>query len=384
MESNSSLSSEIKKLTRELDSYKIELDQTRKYLHSVLKNSTDMIFATEVTGLLVSFSSGAEKTLGYSLYEVIGRPLGEFAEDPEVIKRVMALCEGEGSAQAHDVHFKNKDGETVHCHVSLMDLTNREDQRVGTIGVCTDMTQWKKLQDDLVQVDRLAEIGRIASGVAHEINNPLAVISEASGWMKEVIADSKGLNPENRQELDETVTKIGAQTRRCRDITHKLLGFARGSSTSKTQFDINELLQETVGFLKPELKHTAIEIDFDFIEKPLFVNSDPKLLEQIFVNFITNAIHAVLQKEQDKGRIGIRTQVVDSAAEVSIADNGVGISKEDQSKMFTLFYTTKPPGKGTGLGLPICQNIIGNLGGEIAFESELGVGSTFKVRIPVS
>ena len=384
MDSNSELTAELKKVTRELASHKIELHQTRAYLHSILQNSTDIIFATEATGLLISFSQGAEKALGYTVEEVIGRPIEELAEDRESLDDVMARCQEQGCAMVPDVYFRNKEGTRIHCHASLMSLTNTEGERVGTIGVCRDITQWKKLQDDLVQVDRLAEMGRIAAGVAHELNNPMAVISEASGWAGEVIRDAKGLSLEDREELEGTITKISAQTRRCRNVTHKLLDFVRDSAPSKTEFDIHTLIKETIDFLKPELKHTPIEIRLNFAGESLSVNSDPKLLEQVFVNFITNAIHAVLEKQGNQGRIEIGTAKGDSELEISITDNGVGMSEESQGKIFDLFYTTKPPGKGTGLGLPICQNIIGNLGGKITLESQEGVGTTFTIRMPSS
>jgi two-component system NtrC family sensor kinase len=384
MESNSSVSAQLKKVTRELVSYKIELYHTRRYLHSILQSSADMIFATEVNGILISFSKGGEKILGYKLEEVIGRPIEDFTEDREAFSRTLAACQEEGSAMAPDVYFRNKTGERVHCYASLISLTNMEGGQVGTVGVCRDITRWKKLQDDLVQVDRLAEIGRIASGVAHELNNPLAVISEATGWAGEVISDVKGLNSDDRQELEDIISKITAQTRRCRNITHKLLDFVRDSVPSKSEFDIHKLLKETIDFLRPELKYAPIKIDLNVDPAPLYVKSDPRLLEQVFVNFLTNAIHAVLEKGQGNGRIEIRTQNSDSVLEVSIKDNGVGIPEDNQAKMFELFYTTKPPGKGTGLGLPICQNIVSNLGGEITFHSEVGVGTTFVVRIPVS
>jgi two-component system NtrC family sensor kinase len=384
MESNNSLSAELKKVTRELESYKIELHQTRGYLHCILQNSTDIIFATDVTGIMVSFSKGSEKVLGYSLGEVIGRPVSDFTEDPDAFESVMNACHIDGCALTLDFHFRHKEGHTVHCHASLMSLTNREGKIVGTVGVCNDITQWKKLQDDLVQVDRLAEIGRIAAGVAHEINNPLAVISEASGWGQEVVADAEGLGTDDRQELTDTLGKIAAQTRRCRHITHKLLDFTRKSDPTKKEFDIHDLLRETVDLLKPELKHSPITVDFQFSEGPLLVNSDPRLLEQVFVNIITNAIHAVLEKSNEEGKIEIRTKKINSDARIGIEDNGAGIPEEEQEKMFKLFYTTKPPGKGTGLGLPICQNIVQRLGGEISFESAVGKGTTFTVRIPVS
>ena len=147
MESNNSVASELKKVTRELESYKIELHQTRGYLHCILQNSSDMIFATDVTGIVISFSKGAEKVLGYSLGEVIGRPISDFAEDTNALDSVMKSCHIDGCALTLDFHFLHKEGHTVHCHASLMSLTNRSGNIVGTVGVCNDITQWKKLQD---------------------------------------------------------------------------------------------------------------------------------------------------------------------------------------------------------------------------------------------
>jgi two-component system NtrC family sensor kinase len=384
MESNSALLAELKKVTRELSSHKTELYQTRSYLQCILQNSTDLIFATDAGGVLFSFSTGGEKVLGYTWEEVAGQPLRGFVEDPASFDYMMATCEEEGSAIGLDVRFRHKEGKTVFCNISLLNLTNREGQKVGAVGICQDITQWKKLQEDLIQVDRLAEIGRIAAGVAHEINNPLAVINEVSGWAGEVVGDAKGLSPEDRQELAVAMTKITGQTKRCRTITHKLLDFARDSAPTKSEFDINELLKETISFLHPEVKHTSIKIDLNSTEGPLLVNSDKKLLEQVCVNLITNAIYAVRETGEDTGHIEITTVETNSDIEISFKDDGVGIPAEEQTKIFGLFYTTKPPGKGTGLGLSICSNIVKKLGGHITLESQVGVGTTFTVRIPVS
>jgi PAS domain S-box-containing protein len=384
MESNDSLLAELKKLSQELASHKIELYQTRSYLQCILQNSTDLIFAIDAEGRLISLSKGGEQVLGYPWEEVAAWPIKDFAEDPASFGYMMATCEEEGSAVGLDVRLRHKEGKTVFCNISLLNLTNREGQRVGAVGICQDITQWKKLQEDLIQVDRLAEIGRIAAGVAHEINNPLAVINEVSGWAGEVVGDAKGLGSDDRQELAEAMTKISGQTKRCRTITHKLLDFARDSAPAKSEFDINELLKETIGFLKPEVKYTSIKIDLNSAEKPLLVNSDKKLLEQVFVNLITNAIHAVRETGEDTGHVEITPVETNSDIEISFKDDGVGIPAEEQTKIFGLFYTTKPPGKGTGLGLSICSNIVKKLGGHITLESQVGVGTTFTVRIPIS
>ncbi|UCF56215.1 MAG: PAS domain S-box protein, partial [Deltaproteobacteria bacterium] len=343
-----------------------------------------MIFATDVDGMLVSFSKGGEKVLGYSWEEIAGFFIKDFSEDPESFEDFMAISQEKGSAVRLEFPFRHKKGDTVYCDVSLINLTNTQGQRVGTVGVCRDITRWKKLQDDLIQIDRLAEIGRLAAGIAHEINNPLAIINEVSGWAEEVIEDAKGLSAEDRAEVEKAIAQISEQTKRCRGITHQLLGFVREAAPQEREFDLHELLNETISFLTPELKHAPIEIVRNFSKEPLSIKSDPKMIEQVFVNLITNAIHAIKEKGDDQGRIEITTKRTDSEVEISIKDNGIGIPEENQEKILNLFFTTKPPGKGTGLGLSICQNILKNLKGIISFESKPGVGTTFTVRIPFS
>jgi two-component system NtrC family sensor kinase len=251
------------------------------------------------------------------------------------------------------------------------------------VAICRDITLWKKLQEDLIRVDRLAEIGRIASGIAHEINNPLAVINEIAGWAGTLVSDAGGLSREDRVELETAVKRISEQTGRCSSITHQLLDFARDSAPAKRSLDIHQLLNETIGFLKPDLKFKNIEIVPIFDEGLFEIHSDPKLLEQVFINLLSNAIYAIKQKGTCQGRIEIRTSKPGTNVEIVISDNGTGIPDEDREKIFDLFYTTKPTGKGTGLGMPICQNIVNKLGGDIIFESRVGEGTTFTVRIPV-
>ncbi len=384
MESNNSLELRLKKVTQELSSHKIELHQTRGYLQCILQNSNDMIFATDVDGMIVSFSKGGEKVLGYNWEEIAGYYIEDFSEDPELFEQFMADSQDKGSAVRLEFPFKHKKGHTVYCDVSMINLTNTKGQRVGTVGVSRDITRWKKLQDELIRIDRLAEIGRVAVGIAHEINNPLAAINEVTGWTQEIVHEAKGLSPEDRDEMEKAVQQIAEQTRRCHSMTHQLLGFVREATPEKTEFDVNELLNASIDFVGPELKYTPIEVVRDFSKEPLSMKSDPTMMEQVFVNLLTNAIHAIHEKGKDQGRIEIKTVKTDSEAEISIADNGIGIAKENQDKVFNLFFTTKPPGKGTGLGLSICQNILKTLNGGLSFQSEQGVGTTFTVRVPLS
>jgi len=374
----------LKKIARELASHKIELHQIRGYLQCILQNSNDMIFATDVDGILVSFSKGGEKVLGYSWEEIGGYFVKQLCVDPGTFDEIMAMAQEKESAVRLEFPFRHKKGHTVFCDVSLINLTNSKGQRVGTVGVCRDISRWKKLQDDLMRIDRLAEIGRIASGIAHEINNPLAIISEASGWVSEVVEEAKGLGSEEREEIEKAIRQINEQARRCRAITHPLLGLMRDPIPEKKEFDIHELLKETIRFLMPELKYTSIEIVFNFSNEPLLINSDPKMIEQVFVNLISNAVYAVKEKNSDEGLIEIGAYKSDSNIEIKISDNGTGIPEDKQNRVFSLSFTTKPPGKGTGLGLFMCQNIIKKLGGKITFSTQWGVGTTFTIQLPLS
>ena len=372
----------LKKLSQELASHKIELQQVRGYLQCILQNSNDMIFATDVDGMLVSFSKGGEKILGYSWDEVAGMFISELSVEPEKFEEMMEMATEKGSAERVEFPFRHKNGDIVYCDVYLITLNNTKGQRVGTVGVCKDITKWKKLQDELIRIDRLVETGRLASGIAHEINNPLAIINEATGWALDILNDSEEIKGKDREELISTLRKIDEQTRRCRTITHQLLGFVRDSRPERKEMDLQSLLRETVDFLIPELKHTSIEVSFHFLEEPIQIRSDPRMMEQIFVNLLTNAIHAIKEKGNGDGKIDIYVHRRDSQIQISIQDNGIGIPEDNKDKIFSLFFTTKPPGKGTGLGLSICQDIIKKLGGSIDFKSEYGKGTTFTVTIP--
>lgn len=388
MESSETLQAELKKTTQALSNKNKELHQTRAYLDCVLKNSRDMIFRTDSDGVLVSFSKGGEAALGYTWGELSGRKMKELAGDPGEFDKLAVQCTNQGEGVCEEYPFRHKAGHVVYCRMVLTPLTNSHEEIIGTVGVCRDMTAWRKFREDLIRVDRLAEIGRIASGIIHELNNPVAVIGEISGWIGAVASDAKGLDHEDREEIKTSVRHIGEQTKRCRKITHQLLSFVRDSKLSTTSLDAHELLKETVNLLTPELKFKNVEIVFNFVEGPVFINSDKRLLEQVFVNFISNAVYAVKEKTGKRGRITLETSLDDagdaSMVEIRISDTGIGISERDQKNIYDYFFTTKPSGKGTGLGLPISRDIINKLGGSISFESQLGKGTTFTVKLPVS
>ncbi len=388
MESSEILRAKMSKTTEVLSQEREALHKTSGFLDSILENSRDIIFRTDPDGALVFFSSGGESALGYRSEEVMGRPAEDLALEPLDLKTLMDRCRVEKETVREDIPLRHKDGDTVHCRMVLAPLSDSLGAVTGVAGICIDMTAWRKFKEDLIRVDRLAEVGRIASGIVHELNNPVAVIGEIAGWIGAVASDAKGLEEEDREEIKTSVRHIGEQTKRCRNITGQLLSFVRESKLATTSLDAHELLKGTVNLLTPELKFTDVEIVYNFAQGPVIIDSDKQLLEQVFVNFISNAVYAVKEKGKKRGQITLETYLDDAGdspmVEIKISDTGVGISKADQKKIYEYFFTTKPPGKGTGLGLPISRDIIENLGGSLSFESEPGEGTTFTVRLPVS
>jgi two-component system NtrC family sensor kinase len=225
--------------------------------------------------------------------------------------------------------------------------------------------------------DKLASIGRLAAGVAHEINNPLAIINEKAGLMKDLI--QYGDLAQNKERFTQLIGSIQDSVARCRTITHRLLSFSKKIDRGREDFNINEAIKEVVGFIEKEIQTKGINMIFDFQENLPKIITDKGQLQQVLLNIINNAIDAVEQG----GTIEIKTLLLDTNhIEISIKDNGIGIPKDKLKHIFEPFYTTKK--KGTGLGLYISYGIIKKLGGDIHVESEVGKGTIFTIKIPVN
>lgn len=236
-----------------------------------------------------------------------------------------------------------------------------------------------ELSDTLLQASKLAAIGELASGIAHEINNPLAIINEEVGLIKDM------MNPEFKmarslEDIRPGIDNIQDAVSRCREITKRLLAFVRRTEMNLQPYDIHEIIDDVLtGFYAHELAVSNIEILRNYHPRPLWVSADKIQLQQVFLNLITNAADAI----RGRGRITISTWPKDGRAHISIADTGIGMTEEHLGKIFQPFFTTKAPGKGTGLGLSISYRIIKSLDGGIAVTSTPGVGSTFTVDLPL-
>ena len=238
------------------------------------------------------------------------------------------------------------------------------------------------LDANLTQSGKMAALGKMAAGVAHEINNPLAIIREQAGWIKDLMEEDEVKAIPQYKEISDSVHRIEHHVERAKNVTHRMLGFARRMEPVKQSVNVNKLLTETVQFLKTEALLRNIDIRQELAENLPHTDSDPTQLQQVFLNMIDNAIDAIGKN----GQLSLSTRLDKEAnmLAVSFADTGCGIPPETLEKIFDPFFTTKKPGEGTGLGLSIAFGIIEKLGGRITVNSIVGQGTTFTVFIPAA
>ncbi len=240
----------------------------------------------------------------------------------------------------------------------------------------------RAMNEQLIEAGKLASLGEMAAGIAHEINNPVGIMVQEAGWMKDLLDDyeqdpNAGLNMED---FKRSLTRIQTQGRRCKGITLQLLSFARKTDHTKKDAQLNKLIEEVLALSARRARHSNVRIVTNLMADLPTITISPSEIQQVLLNMINNSLDSF---DSAGGTIQVSTSVRESHAVIEISDDGPGIAKENLSRIFEPFFTTKPVGKGTGLGLSICYGIIKKFGGDITVTSDLEKGTAFRILMPL-
>lgn len=239
------------------------------------------------------------------------------------------------------------------------------------------------MNQQVIETGKLASIGELAAGIAHEINNPVAIMVEEAGWIQDLLEEEDLRKSNNLEEFERSLRQIRNQGKRCKEITHKLLSFARKTDARIQEIHINNVVEEIVELSLQMAKYNNVSIEKNLRQGLPSINGSPSEMQQVLLNLINNAIDAMAKTG---GTITVGTALIEGEKDyivIQVKDTGPGIPQANLSRIFDPFFTTKPVGKGTGLGLSICYGIIQKIGGNIDVESSVGVGTVFTIRIPV-
>ncbi len=239
------------------------------------------------------------------------------------------------------------------------------------------------MNDQIVETGKLASVGELAAGIAHEINNPVAIMVEEAGWIEDLLEEEDFREGKNLEEFKRALRQINTQGKRCKEITHKLLSFARKTDLKARDVQVNDVIREVVALSAQRAKYSNVIVHMNLQENLPSIKASESEFQQVFLNLINNSLDAM---EKTGGNIHLSTRTArghyDNSILIEVADDGPGIPRAYLNRIFDPFFTTKSVGKGTGLGLSICYGIIKKLGGDIEVSSVIDGGTTFTIRIP--
>jgi PAS domain S-box/PAS domain S-box len=361
-----------------------KLRETNSFLTNIIISSVDGIIAADIKGNVILFNQGAELMLGYSADEVIngGVHITQMyipGQAKEIMKKLRDPDLGPaGKLSSTQVNLVTKKGEGLPASLSAAIIYDEVGQEIASVGIFTDLRERFRMQKELEEThlkllhsEKMASLGKMAAGVAHEINNPLGgILIYANLLLEETPAeDPKWAN----------LKHIVDQTMRCKDIVKELLDFSRQTKHRWVQCDINQSLEQIIGLLGKQALFHDIQIIKEIDPLLIPIIADPGQLNQVFINLMTNAADAM----NGIGILTVRTYSLPEEGKigVEISDTGCGIPPEILPRIFDPFFTTKD--KGTGLGLSTVYGIIGEHGGSIEVRSNTGQGTVFILRLPV-
>ena len=361
-----------------------ELERQRKVLQAILDSMIDGVLLLDEKNNVRRANAGMARLLGWPVEELLRRPVNEILSPREQFlpERLRAIAV-EGAFRGVEVVFSNAAGHMLPLTVNGSPQFDADGALAGVVLVARDDRELKEIQARLQLADRLATMGTVAAGVAHEINNPLAFISSNLEFVSEeleALAPELSL-PERLQEVQRALEACRSGAERVRLIVRDLKSFSRVEHDATGSIDLPKLLDSTLSMIKNEVRHHARLVK-DFGPCPVVEGNEARLI-QVFLNLIQNAAQAIAPGHVEENSVRVITATTaDGEARIEIIDTGAGIPAEDLPRIFDAFFTTKPVGVGTGLGLAICKKLVSGMGGRLEVESAVGKGSTFRVVLP--
>jgi len=349
----------------------------------LFESLNDGVIFLDLQGGVVDWNTSAERLFGYSKGEVLGRPWSEVLRLSEhnLQATVLAALKRYGR-WSREVVALRKDGSETFCEVTVVPLRDAEGRHIATIAVHRDIGERRAMQAQLLVASRLASVGTLAAGVAHEINNPLAFVNANVLYLADELERFRSALGPATDEVLQLVTETRQGVERIGLIVRDLKAFSRVDSEDVSALvDVRKVLAFAEKMAGKEMRQRA-RVLRDIQQVPT-VKANESRLGQVFLNLLLNAAQAIPDGAAAEHEIRIRTRTDGlGRAVVEVSDTGRGIPEDLRARVFDPFFTTKPVGEGTGLGLSICLGIVRSLGGEILLESEVGKGSTFRVALP--
>ncbi len=370
---------EVQEKIAELQASNLELTRKKHHIQAILNGITDVMAVITLDLRIASVNHVFHNVFremvpeGKFCYQV-------FRGESQPCSQCPVVTAKETNEVCRQLVIYPVDGKNRHFEITASPLRNQRGEPCHILILKRDVTLEKEYQAKFYQAEKMATVGVLAAGVAHEINNPLTAISGfAEGLRRRLPRLEDRLDTDLVEDFNEYVQTILKECRRCQEIVQSLLTFSRQAPADYSDVNLNRLVADTLKLLRNHLKQhreTVIELQFDEQLPP--VKGDASQLKQVILNLFMNALGAI----EGPGTITIRTAVQKGWVSLEIEDTGCGISSEHMHKLFEPFFTTKPVGQGIGIGLSTSYNIVRNHGGEILVCSEQEAGSTFMVKLP--
>ncbi|MEW5801212.1 MAG: PAS domain S-box protein [bacterium] len=356
-----------------------ELNKTQRYLSHLVENSTDAIISFDLKGLIVTWNQGAEAIYGYCAEEAIGKKWDILlpAHLHDQMAHLLKWVTESSSVKNLELAMINREGKEIPVTMSLFLIKDPHGHVFGLSCIARDQSEKRDLQNQLIHTQKMASLGTMAAGMAHDINNPLASIL---AYAELLVNKTEKIG---FTELTEHLLKVEEDVDRIGDLIKKMLWYSKPSSYQVSQANINELLDKSLEFAHFQTPVNHIKVIKDFDRHLPEISTNSKELVQAFVNLITNAIKAM----PNKGTLTLKTTQRSTAQGtkeivISISDSGIGIPEENLDKIFQYCFTTGTSGKGNGLGLYVVKAIIEENGGTIQVQSKVNEGTTFTMTLP--